>query len=398
METTTNPSEVIRNKMFYLQWLMSFVEGRNSVKIQRAHADALDYCELSILRLNSKTAKVLDHAEKLLPLWEKIREHLKALDLSSDRRPAWHMEEECDKLQCIYDPVQKEEDVATAVLERLCWTEDHKQIPKEVMNYALEKLVWKHSHLNPFPITYPGLDEAKVALVEKEINDHSGGDYARMPLKKSEAFAITRKLDTAYAKQASALMGGRIPRKSLKDSILISTALRVAASEERMRAVSEETDGWSNGGESFPERVDVISTCLYRDITGSRDALAVLRKAVQEMERHVKWLRDDYNASNKPYSDENLSSLITAYCRDSAHVSIVKIEKIEKDQDEDDEGRSVYKVRAELADSHVEFLCFLLMVESGFGSRTLTVDKIIVARDNAPSEQKSGDCLATTKA
>jgi hypothetical protein len=399
MEASSHPSEEIRNRLFRLQWLLSSVEGRSGEKIQKAYTAALGYCDFRIADA--------DQEEKSLPLWEKIREHLKALDLKSDHRPAWHMEAECDELRRIYDPVQKEKDIPSAVMGRLFWMEDCRGMMgcileklsqmkdrKDAMSYVIEKLVWKHSHLDPFPITYPGLDEAKTKIIELVIDDYSGGDYARMPLKKSEALAIKTRLEAIHEKRASSIRGGRLCKMSLKDSILASTALRIAAGEEVVAAAFREGINMTDCSDGYMGDKDATADYLYDDISASRGALDVLRKATQSMENHLRQLSGQYNSRASSYSDENLSVVIKAARKEAAGSSIV-IEKIFEIQAEDDKGKSIYDVRIKSDDAswagkpYLDFRYYFQMVELSRLMRKLTVDKVTGAPDDSPLKAQS---------
>jgi hypothetical protein len=71
------------------------------------------------------------------------------------------------------------------------------------------------------------------------------------------------------------LNGGRFPYSTLEKSILISTALRVAAGPERLKEAARASRRFNDGG-----GIDVIAIELSRHPGVIRDAIAVIREAM----------------------------------------------------------------------------------------------------------------------
>jgi hypothetical protein len=280
----TNPSEVMRAKLFDLQRLLcvGISTGKRDIeKIQQAQREAMRYCETQI-------SESLDGVDRLdpLPLWKKIHSYLEILDLNHPHRPAWRMEDECDQLQRMYGP-NLEEALSEVIRKRLGWAEEHSWVSGEMIDYALELMMWKDK-AESFPIVHRGLDHKKTDLVLQEMTDLFDDDIDKVPMKRSEMLSIDKKLNAAHEKRIANWRGGRLSYCTLEESLVATTALRIAASEEKLVEAAETSRAWGNGSNGFFEEADVVAVCLSRDLETLKSTLEVLSRTTKIIEDFIK--------------------------------------------------------------------------------------------------------------
>jgi hypothetical protein len=278
-----NPSEIMRNKLFNLQCLLCVDDPieREFEKIQQAYGDAMRYCV-------SQADKTLELGPlDALPMWQDILRYLKDLrcKLYDYQEPAWKLEKDLDKLQSIYG--SKEETFLAIMSKRLGWAEEHAMVSADTLDHVLETILWRGKK-EPLPIARRCMDPDTVAKVLKEMDDRFSGHLSRIPIKLSEIFAIKKRLENAYRAKTESWRGGRFTFRSLKESLVATTAIRVAAGEEKIIEAAGKTSRWSDGHDDYSEMADHVAEWLAEDNENLRAALDVLKDATHIIESCMK--------------------------------------------------------------------------------------------------------------